>query len=397
MKCDFCDREETMIRYKGKGICRQCAFAITGFYRNDDVVKENAEDIMTPMKLYERISRYVIGQDEAKKVLCVAAYTHQLRTRGVVSGNVGKSNILLLGPTGSGKTYMVKTLAKSLGVPFVTVSAASLTETGYEGESVSGAIQRLYAVAGGDIAAAERGIIFIDEIDKLCVRGTSPKTVGVTGVQQELLTVLEGTEVDVGQSFMTVGISTGGSQRVIDTSKILFICGGAFPDLEDIIASRMNFGSRIGFGDDALNQVDSPDDLLSMTTDADLKKFGMIPELIGRLPVKCALRPLGIDDLKNILCSAKGSVIEQFRELFAVCGVKLVIKEDAVMEIAKKAKESGTGARALRGVVEELLHEFLFTIPGNTDIEKLIVTSKFVRGEEEITTVRKKKVAKAGV
>lgn len=380
-----------MIHYKGKEICQQCALAITGFYRRGQGNKKeayNGRNILLPQQLYDRISEYVIGQEDAKKTLCVAAYIHQLRIRGLVSENVGKSNILLLGPTGSGKTYMVNSLAKALGVPFVSISAASLTEAGYAGESVSGVIQRLYAAAGGEIEKAETGIVFIDEIDKLCVRGTNTKTVGVTGVQQELLTMLEGTEIDVDPQFMTIGIQTSGTQRMINTSKILFICGGAFPELENIVASRMDCGNRIGFGAHPEEKGERRD-ILSLVENEDLVQFGMIPELIGRLPVKCALSALSLEEMKKILCDCKGSVISQYQELFYACGVKLEVSEDAVGEMAKKAKSSKTGARALRSVAEETFHRLLFEIPGRSDIQKLIVTKEFVCGEDDVMVVKK--------
>lgn len=394
MRCDFCDMDagKNMIHYKGKKICQQCALAITGFYRRGEGNKKETykeKNILLPQQLYDRISEYVVGQEEAKKTLCVAAYIHQLRIGGLVSENVGKSNILLLGPTGSGKTYMVNSLARALGAPFVSISAASLTEAGYAGESVSGVIQRLYAAAGGDIERTETGIVFIDEIDKLCVRGTNPKTVGVTGVQQELLTMLEGTEIDVDPQFMTIGIQSGGTQRMVDTSKILFICGGAFPELEDIVASRMDCGNqKIGFG--AHSEENSErEDILSFVENEDLVQFGMIPELIGRLPVKCALSALSLGEMKKILCDCKGSVISQYKELFYACGVKLEVHEDAVWEMVKKAKKSKTGARALRGVAEEIFHKLLFEIPGRSDIRKLIVTKDFVCGKEDVIAVKK--------
>ena len=393
MRCDFCDMEagKNMIHYKGKEICQQCALAITGFYRRGQGNKKeayNGRNILLPQQLYDRISEYVIGQGDAKKTLCVAAYIHQLRIRGLVSENVGKSNILLLGPTGSGKTYMVNSLAKALGVPFVSISAASLTEAGYAGESVSGVIQRLYAAAGGEIEKAETGIVFIDEIDKLCVRGTNTKTVGVTGVQQELLTMLEGAEIDVDPQFMTIGIQTSGTQRMINTSKILFICGGAFPELENIVASRMDCGNRIGFGAHPEEKGERRD-ILRLVENEDLVQFGMIPELIGRLPVKCALSALSLEEMKKILCDCKGSVISQYQELFYACGVKLEVSEDAVWAMAKKAKSSKTGARALRSVVEETFHRLLFEIPGRSDIQKLIVTKEFVCGEDDVMVVKK--------
>lgn len=398
-KCVICDRDlkKEEIRYLGKGVCRQCAFAITGFYRGGEEKKRPDGSILTPQQLYDRISEYVVGQEKAKKVLCVAAYTHQLRSCGAVSENVGKSNVLLLGPTGSGKTYMVRMLARALGVPFVSVSAASLTETGYEGESIGDTIKRLCLVADGDIERAEKGIIFIDEIDKLCVRGTSPKTVGVTGVQQELLTVLEGTMVDTGSQFMTIGIRTEGNQRMLDTSKVLFICGGAFPDLGDIISARLNTGGGIGFGSDRVGRGQVPEDILCRVRDEDLQKFGMIPELIGRLPVKCALRPLEIEEMKRILGKTRGSVVSQFTEIFSSFGVKFSVEDAALGEIAQKAKQRGTGARALRSVAEELFNDLLFDVPERKEVVEIVITAAFVRGEEDVIIIKKKKKARAGV
>ena len=400
MRCVLCDREVTeknVVKYHGKFLCMQCTFAITGFYHKEKRVDDegcSSDCGMVPSVIFDGLERYVIGQEEAKKVLSTSAYIHQLRCSGMVTDMVKKANILLLGPTGSGKTYLVQNLAKILDVPFVSVSATSLTETGYEGESVDGIVQKLYRIAGNSIKRAESGIVFIDEIDKLCVRGTNPRTVGVTGVQQELLTLMEGRKVEVSMQMLSIGVKSENAENFVDSSKILFICGGAFPELDSIIRDRLHTKNGIGFCAEGIEKACWDEDVLKEVTTDDLRKFGMIPEFIGRLPVKCVLEPLGVEDLKRILFEAEESVLKQYAALFAANDVSLIVEEDAVEEIAKKAKEQGTGARALTGIVEELLRDFVFSVPGRKEIKKIIITSEYVRGEKPAMILKKKICAK---
>lgn len=330
---------------------------------------------LNPKEIRAQLDRFVVGQEEAKKILSVAAYNHYKR-KAIGDKNIEKSNILLIGPTGSGKTHLMKTLAKIVDVPLAIVSATNLTEAGYIGDDVSSILESLLSAAGGDIDKAEKGIVFIDEIDKLAVTSSASKSqVGGKGVQQALLPIIEGSKVMV-----TIG-KRGSEQKVeVDTTHILFVCGGAFPDIAGIVKKRLKVGAKpnIGFGAVFEEEWEDEDILLKVTND-DLKEFGFIPEFLGRLPVLAALHELSVDILKKIMYEPEDSIVSQFQALFAYDGVSLFFDEGALSALAKKAKEAGTGARSLRKAMEELLLDLQYEIPGS-GYKEVTVTKEFAEG-----------------
>lgn len=337
--------------------------------------KENMGQLR-PKEIKEQLDRFVIGQEEAKKVLSVAAYNHYKR---IAIGGTGiqKSNVLLIGPTGSGKTYLMKTLARIVDVPLAIVSATNLTEAGYIGDDVTSILEALLSAAGGDIDKAERGIVFIDEIDKLAVTSSTSKSqVGGKGVQQALLPIIEGSKVMV-----PLGKRDGGKVEV-DTTNILFVCGGAFPDIGDIVKKRLSKGVKpnIGFGADFdCKEIEDEDILLRVNND-DLKEFGFIPEFLGRLPILAALRELAVDTLRKIMFEPEDSIVSQFQALFAYDGISLTFDEGALTVVAEKAKEAGTGARSLRKTLEELLLELQYEMPGSC-YKEIVITREFAEGK----------------
>ena len=290
---------------------------------------------------------------------------------------IEKSNILMIGPTGSGKTYLVKTLAKLLDVPLAIADATSLTEAGYIGDDIESVVSKLLAAAGNDVKRAEKGIIFIDEIDKIAKKKqTNTRDVSGESVQQELLKLLEGSTVEVPVGSNQKNAMT--PMATVNTDNILFICGGAFPDLENIIKERLTKKSSMGFGAALKDSYDNDPDLLSHVTNEDLRAFGMIPEFLGRLPVNVTLKGLGKDMMIRILKEPKNAILRQYEKLLALDEVKLVFEEDALSWIAEEALKRGTGARALRAILEEFMLDIMYEIPKDPNIGSVVVTRPYL-------------------
>ena len=325
------------------------------------------------------LDEFVIGQDHAKKVISVAVYNHYKRVATGTQDDIEieKSNILLIGPTGSGKTYLVKTLAKLLDVPLAIADATSLTEAGYIGDDIESVISKLLAAADNDVEKAERGIVFIDEIDKIAKKkDTHHRDVSGESVQQGLLKLLEGAEVEV-----PVGASSKNAMvplTTVNTRNILFICGGAFPDLENVIKERLNQKSSMGFQADLKDKYDKEPNLLSKVTVEDLRAFGMIPEFLGRLPIICTLGRLDKDMLVRILKEPKNAILKQYQKLLALDEVDLQFNDGALEAIAEEALKRDTGARALRAIIEEFMLDIMYEVPKDDNIGRVTITREYI-------------------
>ena len=343
------------------------------------------KDIPAPHVIKSKLDQYVIGQEQAKKVIAVAVYIHYKRAFCQTSGQEGaeddvqieKSNILMIGPTGSGKTYLVKTLARLLDVPLAIADATTLTEAGYIGDDIESVISKLLAAADNDVERAEKGIIFIDEIDKIAKKkNTTSRDVSGESVQQELLKLLEGSQVEVPVGSNQKNALT--PMTTVDTNNILFICGGAFPDLENIIKERLNQSSSMGFASELKGKYDEDPKLLSYTATEDLRKFGMIPEFLGRLPIMVTLQALTKDLMIRILTEPKNAILRQYEKLLAMDEVKLVFEDDALEWIAEEALKKETGARALRAIIENFMQDIMYEIPKDPNIGSVVITRAYL-------------------
>lgn len=397
-----------VIMGKGSYVCNDCAKKINQIYsmsfnQSMDMIDERmntqisngagetvlhsiGDAMYIEKKLYpgvikRELDRYIVGQDSAKEILAVAAYNHYKRTQ-LRDPNIKKPNVLLIGPTGSGKTYLVQTLAKILDVPMAIIPATRLTEAGYVGDDVESVVQNLLTVSGGSVEKAERGIIFIDEIDKLTSSSSETKRqVGGKGVQQALLPILEGCTVQIPASGSTQGVSGFAPMVSVDTTNILFICGGAFPDLGNIIRDRLKQGRKMGFSMNSQKdekQMDMTDNVLSQAVTEDFFKFGIIPELLGRLPVRTSLSPLSVDVLRRILTEPENSLVGQYRKLFAFDNINIVFEDEALTYIAKKAYDEETGARSLLSIMEKSLQKLMYWAPGNMNGQKICISKKYL-------------------
>ena len=341
----------------------------------------NIRDIPAPHKIKAQLDDYVIGQEYAKKAISVAVYNHYKRvaTNTMDEIEIEKSNMLMIGPTGSGKTYLVKTLARLLDVPLAITDATSLTEAGYIGDDIESVVSKLLAAADNDVEKAERGIIFIDEIDKIAKKkNTNQRDVSGESVQQGMLKLLEGSDVEV-----PVGANSKNAMvplTTVNTKNILFICGGAFPDLEQIIKGRLNKQASMGFIADLKDKYNNDKDILSKVTVEDIRNFGMIPEFIGRLPIIFTLQGLDEDMLVKILKEPKNAILKQYQKLLELVEVKLNFDEEALHAIARKAMKKDTGARALRSIIEEFMLDIMYEIPKDDNIGQVTITKEYIEG-----------------
>ncbi len=340
------------------------------------------KDIPAPHKIKEMLDEYVVGQEKAKKIISVAVYNHYKRVATDSKDSeveIEKSNMLMIGPTGCGKTYLVKTLAKILDVPLAITDATSLTEAGYIGDDIESVVSKLLAAADNDVDRAEQGIIFIDEIDKIAKKHNhGSRDVNGESVQQGMLRLLEGAEVEV-----PVGASSKNAMvplTTINTRNILFICGGAFPDLEDIIKQRLRKKTSIGYGAELKDKFDNDPNILSQVTTEDLRKFGMIPEFLGRLPIVYTLNGLTEEMLVKILREPKNAILKQYTKLLELDEVKLEFTDDALEAIAKKALKKEIGARALRAIIEDLMLDIMYEIPKDDNIGRVTITKDYIEG-----------------
>ena len=406
IRCSFCNKSQAQVKKLIAGpndtyICDECVEVCSEIIEEEMAYDENDSwtpfsdiNLLKPEEIKEFLDDYVIGQDEAKKVLSVAVYNHYKRIMAQrdLGVELNKSNILMLGPTGCGKTLLAQSLAKILNVPFAIADATALTEAGYVGEDVENILLKLIQAADYDIERAEYGIIYLDEIDKITRKSENPsitRDVSGEGVQQALLKIVEGTVANVPPQ--------GGRKHPhqeliqIDTTNILFICGGAFDGIEKIIGKKEQHNS-IGFSANISDKKNDGADL-SQVEQHDLVKYGLMPELIGRLPILVTLNPLLEDDLVRILTEPKNAIVKQYKELLSMDGVELEFENEALKKIAELAIKRGTGARGLRSIIEKSMQKIMFDVPDMQDVEKVVVTKQCIEGKTDALVIGKKQIA----